>query len=194
MRLLTFTTADYEPLAHRCRVSFSQWLDIDVRPLPRLDTWMQTCLSRSMLILEAFDPKEPLGLIDADIVALRRPESILEAIDGDWDVMLDDRGPCARPRDRMSAQLVIFKGDGGQALLHAWASLCQLDPNPELPIREQQYLLRTVQESRPRLRNLNGRILVPPKGWDGFVPDGIEMLHVPASRDLEGTAYLNARL
>ena len=195
MRLLTFTTRDYRPWAERCRISFAPWATVEQHDLPRRETWIQTCLQRPELLIEASAPTETVGLCDADMVAIRRPARLLDGLlSSDWDVMCDDRGPSARERDRMSAQLVVFRGVAGHELLWKWAALCQKDESPNLAIREQVYLLRAIQEQRPRVRNLHGGIFVPPRSWDGEVPDGTEMVHVPASRDIEGTEYLNDRL
>ena len=196
MRLLTFTTQDYRPWAERCRISFAPWATVEQHDLPRRETWIQTCLQRPELLIEAAsEPFATVGLCDADMVAIRRPARLLDGLlSNDWDVMCDDRGPDARERDRMSAQLVVFRGVAGHEVLWKWAALCQKDDSPSLAIREQIYLLRAIQEQRPRIRNLHGGILVPPKSWDGVVPDGIEIIHVPASRDIEGTDYLNDRI
>ena len=199
MRLLTFTTpswpVDYRPLAERCRLSFSQWAPVESHDLPRRATWIQTCLQRPELLIAKTSPAETVGLLDADIIAIRRPAMLLGGLlSDDWDVMLDDRGAQTRERDRMSAQLVVFRGVAGHELLWKWAALCQKDESPNLAIREQVYLLRAIQERAPRVRNLHGSIFVPPRSWDGEVPDGTEMVHVPASRDIEGTEYLNDRL
>jgi hypothetical protein len=195
MELHAFHTPDYMPLAIQCQDSFlPHGIGVRLVPVEKQETWIKTCLLRPTLLVDKSSPVHPIGLIDADVHCVARPSCILDSGE-DWNVLLDDRGQDARDRDRFAAHLVIFKGVDGHETMWRWASICHRDPNPELAIREQQYLMRAIQEVQPRVRNIHGRIFVPPKTWDGrSMPDGTEMLHLPASRKLEGGTYLNSRL
>lgn len=200
MDIWVYHTPDdqYSRHALACKQSFAPWVGLGLQLLPLGKTWIETCMARPRLLAERASLLQPyagIGLMDADLRCVRRPDALLAALlDNHWDVLVDHRGEDARPRDRWSAQLVCFRNLRGRKVLDRWAELCERDPNPEQAIREQFYLGKAMEEVKPSYLNLHGAIHVPPRDWDGTIPPEAEMCHVPASRDIEGTPFLNDRL
>jgi hypothetical protein len=174
----------YEALAEDAAAAFARFgLEVRAVPYANAGDWMKNALARAPLLAEiaAREPDRAVGLLDADVRPLARPEKLF-AFRGDF--ACEDRGARHPAHNRYSAGVLLFGPTPlGRKLLAAWAARCREDAEPGQFLREQKYLHDAIVALRRKglalvnLGNAYNRLPEQRRGNDDTV-----LLHAPASR------------
>lgn len=185
-RLFLFYTDgnEYEEMAEECRRSFWRFgLVIQMAPMLRRDTWMQTCLTRSIGLhkLAQDYPNDTVGLVDADLKCLKPPDKLLN-FKGDvavHDLGEDDPHWIDNKSARYSAGVLLFAPTLlGRSCLSNWAAQCENDLQPGERTREQVYLYDAITA----LRQNGGKVFNIGVDYNQPVSDKTVIVHLVASR------------
>ena len=183
--VIFFTSGtSYEALAQDAVAAFARFgLEVRAVPYANAGDWMKNALARAPLLAEiaAGNPDRVVGLLDADVRPLARPEKLF-ALRGDF--ACEDRGARHPAHNRYSAGVLLFGPTPlGRKLLAVWAARCREDAEPGQFLREQKYLHDAVEALRRdglALANLgNAYNRLPEQRREG---DDTVLLHAPASR------------
>ena len=143
MRIFTFYTAGtaYSAMAALCVGSFASF-GVKVEPVAYSNTgdWMKNALWRAPALhkLAIENPNEIIGMLDADVHAIRDPV-LITRFKGHF--ACEDRGIGVHFNRRFSAGVLLFGATRhGRQLLKMWADMCERDATPQAPLREQHYL------------------------------------------------------